>query len=79
MFDTKPNSEFKKYCKGFKMRLIMTRRAICGLTLGLGDDGHHRGDADVPAAGRGSHSSTLLLNVSTFCGIRRVHDFPPVY
>ena len=27
----------------------------------------------------GLHSSTFRLNVSTFCGIRRVHDFPPVY
>jgi hypothetical protein len=30
-------------------------------------------------AGRGSHSSTFRLNVSTFCWIRWVHDFPPVY
>jgi hypothetical protein len=29
--------------------------------------------------GRGLHSSTFRLNVSTFCFIRRVHDFPPVY
>jgi len=29
--------------------------------------------------GRGLHSSTFRLNVSTFCVIRRVHDFPPVY
>jgi len=29
--------------------------------------------------GRGLHSSTIRLNVSTFCGIRRVHEFPPVY
>jgi len=29
--------------------------------------------------GRGLHSSTFRLNVSTFCGIRRVHDFSPVY
>ena len=29
--------------------------------------------------GRGLHSSTFRLNVSTFCGIRWVHDFPPVY
>jgi hypothetical protein len=29
--------------------------------------------------GRGSHSSTFQLNVSPFCGIRWVHDFPPVY
>ena len=29
--------------------------------------------------GRGSHSSTFLLNVSSFCGIRWVHDVPPVY
>ena len=26
--------------------------------------------------GRGLHSSTIRLNVSTFCGIRWVHDFP---
>ena len=30
-------------------------------------------------SGRGLHSSTFRLNVSTFCGIRWVHDFPPVY
>jgi hypothetical protein len=29
--------------------------------------------------GRGLHSSTFRLNASTFCGIRWVHDFPPVY
>ena len=29
--------------------------------------------------GRGLHSSTFRLNVSTFCGIRWVHDFPPDY
>jgi len=30
-------------------------------------------------SGRGLHSSTFRLNVSTFCGIRQVHDVPPVY
>jgi len=29
--------------------------------------------------GRGLHSSTILLNVSSFCGIRWAHDFPLVY
>jgi hypothetical protein len=29
--------------------------------------------------GRSLHSSAFRLNVSTFCGIRWVHDFPPVY
>ena len=29
--------------------------------------------------GRGLHSSTFRLNVSTFCGIRWVHNYPPVY
>jgi hypothetical protein len=29
--------------------------------------------------GRGLHSSTFRLNVSTFCGIRWVNDFPLVY
>ena len=29
--------------------------------------------------GRGLHSSTFQLNVSTFYGMRWVHDFPPVY
>ena len=33
----------------------------------------------APPGGRGLHSSTFRLNVSTFCGIRWVHDFPPVY
>jgi hypothetical protein len=31
----------------------------------------------VPSA-RGLHSSTLWLNLGTFCGIRWVHHFPPV-
>jgi len=31
------------------------------------------------AWGRGLHSSTILLNVSTFCGVRWAHHFPPVY
>ena len=31
------------------------------------------------ALGRGLHSSTFRLNVSTFSWIRWVHDFPPVY
>jgi hypothetical protein len=30
-------------------------------------------------AGRDLHSSTFRLNVSTFCGIRSVHDFPRVF
>ena len=34
--------------------------------------------AAAVVAGRGLHSSTFRLNVSTFCGIRRVHDVPPV-
>jgi hypothetical protein len=29
--------------------------------------------------GRGLHSFTFQLNISTFCGIRWVRDFPPVY
>ena len=29
--------------------------------------------------GRGLHSSTFRLNVNSVCGVRRVHDFPPVY
>jgi hypothetical protein len=29
--------------------------------------------------GRGSHSSTIRLNVSTFCRIRWVNELPPVY
>jgi hypothetical protein len=29
--------------------------------------------------GRGLHSSTFQLNVSTLCGIRWARDFPPVY
>jgi len=31
------------------------------------------------ARGRGLHSSTFRLNVSTLCGIHTVHDFPLVY
>jgi len=41
------------------------------------------GGAGAAAAGkvrgRGLHSSTFRLNVSTFCGIRGVHGSPPVY
>ena len=29
--------------------------------------------------GRGLHSSTFQLNLSTFCWIRWLHEFPPVY
>jgi len=31
------------------------------------------------ATGRGLHSSTILLNGSTFYGILWAHEFPPVY
>ena len=44
--------------------------------------GHRGGDQPGGlhrAEGRGLHSSTFRLNVSTFCWIRWVHDFPPVY
>ena len=34
---------------------------------------------DPSIAGRGLHSSTFRLKVSTICGIRWVHDFPPIY
>ena len=33
----------------------------------------------VEKMGRGFNSSTFRLNVSTICGMRWVHDFPPVY
>ena len=33
----------------------------------------------VHHGGRGLHSSTCRLNLSTCCGIRWVHDVPPVY
>jgi len=35
--------------------------------------GHARHGADH-VRDRGLHSSTFRLNVSTFCGIRRVHE-----
>jgi hypothetical protein len=38
---------------------------------------HHR--PRDPPVGRDLHSSTCRLNVSTFCAIRRVHAFTPVY
>jgi hypothetical protein len=38
----------------------------------------HEGDT-VVVAGRGLHSSTFRLNVSTSCGIRWVHCIFPVY
>jgi len=31
------------------------------------------------AVGRGLHSSSFRLNVGTFCGMRWLHDVPPVY
>jgi hypothetical protein len=34
---------------------------------------------EAGAGGRGLRSSTFRLNVSRFCGIRWLHDFPPVY
>jgi len=34
---------------------------------------------DPPPPGRGLHLSTIRLNVGTFCGMRWVHNFPPVY
>jgi hypothetical protein len=37
------------------------------------------GGFDEEAHGRRLHSSTFRLNISTFLGIRWVHDFPPVY
>jgi len=46
---------------------------------GGASSGAHRAAIRRRAGGRGVHSSTFRLNVSTFCGIRRVHDFPPVY
>jgi len=36
-------------------------------------------DLDKQFLGRGIHSSTFRLNISTFCGIRWVRDSPPVY
>ena len=36
-------------------------------------------DAVEQIVGRGLHSSTFRLNVSIFCWIHWVHDFPPVY
>jgi len=39
----------------------------------------HRPGGGVGLNGRGLHSSTFRLNVSIFCGIRWVHDFPSVY
>ena len=39
----------------------------------------HPGGVVAGAQGRGLNSSNILLNVSTFCGIRWAHGFPPVY
>ena len=47
-----------------------------------GEGGSEGGAATKPGrggrGGRGLHSSTFWLNVSTFCWMRRVHDFPQV-
>ena len=52
-------------------------RPVPGVAVvGGGGDGGGRGGA---VSGRRLHSSTFRLNVSTFCWIRWVHDFPPVY
>jgi len=37
------------------------------------------GRGGSPPYVRGLHSSNFRLNVSTFCGMHWVHDFPPVY
>jgi len=39
----------------------------------------HMEPGDIIIDGRGLHSSTIRLNVSTFLGIRWVHGFPTVY
>jgi hypothetical protein len=36
-------------------------------------------EVDAVPRTRGLHSYTIRLNVSTFCWIRWVHGFPPVY
>jgi hypothetical protein len=50
---------------------LMTGGSGGGTTAAVGRGGG--------GGGRGLHSSTFQLNVSTFCGIRWVHVFPPVY
>jgi hypothetical protein len=55
--------------------------AYVALRLGAVHKRHHaavrrRGGG---GGGRSLHSYTFRLNVSTFCGIRWVHDFLPVY
>ena len=49
--------------------------AVLFYNTGLRD----KSGALMPARGRGLHSSTIRLYVSTFCGMRWVHDVPPVY
>jgi len=53
------------------MGYLVTLTAPCDAAVG--------GGGPTGAAGRGLHWSTFRLNVSTFCGIRWMHDFLPVY
>ena len=54
--------------------------AVHAAPLGAGEVDAAAGDVfGVLLEGRGLHSSTFRLNVSTFCGVRFVHNFPPVY
>jgi hypothetical protein len=63
----------------------MTRRVRSGRPWSVGGGGEWAlqakavADRIANALGRGLHSSNFRLNVSTFCGIRWVHYFPPVY
>jgi hypothetical protein len=52
---------------------------IVAILLMRGASAAARNTFGITPHGRGLHSSTIRLTVSTFCGIRWVHDFPPVY
>jgi hypothetical protein len=60
------------------MRRKSSSTGVIGALLGGVDDSSAAAGTSV-VLGRGLHSSTFWLNVSTICWIRWVHDFPPVY
>jgi len=57
-----------QYSCNVNMSYSFIERAVC-----------HCSDVEQPPRSRDLQSSTFQLNVSAFCWIRCVHDFPPIY
>jgi len=69
--------ECKPLCNGIGEEGII---AICeGLKSNKALEMLSLANNNIGDVGRGVHSSTFRLNVSSFCGIRWVPDFLPVY